>query len=396
MPAAAAGQGLQSPLRCTKDRDMREFLERRLRRAPIVAPLWDEYERMRSARDAALQAQERALAERDAALNALIERDRIDDPAAENPYPLPLYQLWAYRLLLGREPEHPHAVNSSPETSRRDIVQRFINSDEFLFRKSIERVPLTPLHYMVELDGGMRFWLLSGDQYISPAIATGTYEPAETAFIRRHVRPGMAVVDIGANLGWFTFHLAHITGPTGRVDAFEPRADLFDLLTRSVAESKLANVRLHNCALAAANSTGQMIWSSRDVNPGGTFLAEADFADAGARSHSITVRTLDACIAHRVDFIKIDVEGAELLVFHGAERILSEDRPVILAEINRPNLERTSHCSVAQFGDFAARFRYRLHQITADGGCGEEIGQAYLNDIRSVVNVAMVPDNQTA
>jgi FkbM family methyltransferase len=376
---------------------MRDFLIRRLRRAPVIAELWNEHERMRADRDAALAVRDAALAERDAALTALVAQNdggQSIDPTSD-PYPAALYTLWAYRLLLGREPEHPQAVNSHPRTSRRDVVQRFVTSQEFLIRNSLDNAPVTPLRYMVELEPDMRFWLLASDRFISPAIATGMYEPVETTFINRQVRPGTAALDIGANLGWFTVHLARIVGADGRVDAFEPRVDLFNLLTRTVAESKIGNVTLHNCALAAENSSGQMVWSPHDVNPGGTYLVAAEFADSTAKSQAVDVKTLDACISHPVDFIKIDVEGAELLVFRGAERILSKDRPTILVEINRPNLARTSHSTVADFGDFAAKFKYRLYEITEDGGCGRQVSPAGLLDIQ-LINVAMVPDDCAA
>jgi FkbM family methyltransferase len=132
--------------------------------------------------------------------------------------------------------------------------------------------------YMVELDDGMRFWLISGDEYVSPAIATGVYEPLETAFLKRQVKTGMAVLDIGANLGWFTVHSANLVGPQGRIDAFEPRADLVHLLIKTTAENALTNVTVHSFALGSQDAQGRVIWSSHDINPGGSHvvLSEPD------------------------------------------------------------------------------------------------------------------------
>jgi FkbM family methyltransferase len=244
---------------------------------------------------------------------------------------------------------------------------------------------------MVELDDGLRFWLLSGDQYVSPGMATGDYEAIETAFVRRHVTPGMAVVDIGANLGWFTVHLALFVGDEGRVDAFEPRSDLMDLLTRTIGENGLTNVTTHNVALGSQNSYGQVIWSVHDVNPGGTNLVSSDFVAPGITAQSVAVKTLDTCISHRVDFVKIDVEGSELLVSRGAERILTEDRPLILVEINPSNLMRTSEISATEFGVFFEKLEYGLYEIAADGSCGRQIPASELSAIRTLVNVAMLP-----
>lgn len=308
----------------------------------------------------------------------------------DDPYPTSQYVLWAYRLLLGREPEDPEAVESYPETSRLAIVDRFISSSEFS-ANSVRHAYPPHRRYMVELDNGLRFWLLSGDQYVSPAMATGDYESIETAFVRRHVGEGMAVVDVGANLGWFTAHLALLVGPNGRVDAFEPRSDLMDLLIKTIAENRLANITTHNFALAHRSSHGQVIWSVDDVNPGGTNLVSSDFATPDIIAQPVAVRTLDTCIPHRIDFIKIDVEGSELLVFKGARRILSEDRPVILVEINPSNLIRTSGISATEFGSFVEKLDYRLYEIGTNGSRGRQIQTSELSAVKTLVNVAMLP-----
>jgi FkbM family methyltransferase len=308
----------------------------------------------------------------------------------DDSYPTSQYVLWAYRLLLGREPEDLAAVEAYPETSRLAVVDRFISSPEFR-ASGLKDVLLRHRRYMVELDNGLRFWLLSGDQYVSPAIATGDYEPIETAFVKRYVRRGMAVVDVGANLGWFTVHLALLVGAKGRVDAFEPRADLMDLLNKTIAENKLTNVTTHNFALGSQNSYGQVIWSIPDVNPGGTNLVSSDFAAPGITGQSVAVRTFDTCVSHHIDFIKIDVEGSEILTFQGAKRILAKDRPLILVEINPSNLMRTSGVSATDFGKFVEELDYCLYEIAADGSCGRQVSNSELSAVQTLVNVAMLP-----
>jgi FkbM family methyltransferase len=308
----------------------------------------------------------------------------------DDPCPTYEYILRAYRRLLGREPEDHQAVQSYPETSRLTVVERFPPSPESL-RSGFGNSRPPHRRYMVELDGGLRFWLLSGDQYVSPVMATGDYEAIETAFVRRHVTPGMAVVDLGANLGWFTVHLALLVGGEGRVDAFEPRSDLMDLLTKTIGENRLTNVTTHNVALGSQNTYGQVIWSVHDINPGGTNLVSSDFVAPGITAQPVAVKTLDTCISHRVDFVKIDVEGSELLVFRGAERILTEDRPLILVEINPSNLMRTSEISATEFGVFVEQLNYCLYEITENGSCGRRISSGELSRIETLANVAMVP-----
>ena len=368
---------------------MRDFLLRRLRRAPVVAAVWDHCERLQAALDEALAERDAALAQRDDGL----AESSFDEASAAAPavYPTPLYVLWAYRLLLGREPEDPQAVARCAGMSRHEVVRTFINSPEFHIRHVLDSIHAPQCSYMVELEGGLRFWLMHGDEFVSPAIAAGRYEPAETAFVHRHVREGMAVLDIGANLGWFTVNLAKIVGGEGRIDAFEPRADVFAHLARTIQENRLTNVALHDYALGRANARGQMVWSPLDTNPGGTNLVSAEFYGTDVRAQPVDVKTLDSCINHRVDFIKMDVEGAEPWVFVGAVRIITRNRPIILLEINPENLVRTAGITASEFAASLERLDYNLHEIALDGSVGARIEAAALRDLATIINVAMLP-----
>jgi len=196
-------------------------------------------------------------------------------------------------------------------------------------------------------------------------------------------------------LGWYTVHLSLFVGAEGRVDAFEPRSDLMDLLTKTLAENRLTNVTVHNFALGSQIADGQVIWDPQDVNPGGTHLTLPDFASSGIISQPVLIKTLDSCVSHSIDFIKIDVEGLEFLVFKGAERILTKDRPVILIEINPANLLRTSGISAEEFGQYLTTLNYRLFEIGADGSCAKQIQTFELSTIKNLMNVTMLPAEQT-
>jgi hypothetical protein len=100
---------------------------------------------------------------------------------------------------------------------------------------------------------------------------------------------------------------------------------------------------------------------------------------------------VDVCIARRIDFIKIDVEGSALLVFKGARRILEKDRPTILVEINPENLLRTSGISAVEFGLYVEKSDYCLYEIIFDGTCGRQIRVSELSSIQTLANVAMFP-----
>lgn len=96
---------------------------------------------------------------------------------------------------------------------------------------------------MAELRDGLRFWTNLRDYYVSEGIRTGIWEESETAFVKRAVKRGMNVVDVGANLGWYTVHLSRLVGNDGSVVAFEPRNDLHHYLCKTVAANNLSNTR---------------------------------------------------------------------------------------------------------------------------------------------------------
>jgi FkbM family methyltransferase len=162
----------------------------------------------------------------------------------------------------------------------------------------------------------------------------GAYEPIETAIMLRCLRPGMTVVDVGANIGHYAMVAARAVGPTGRVIAFEPETENHAALVANLALNGLDNVVAERLALGA-RAGELMLYRDRD-NRGGHSLAAAN-VQAPAGAAPVEAATLDAYLARhlpdrRVGFIKIDVQGAEAQVLAGAEARLARDRPVVLVE----------------------------------------------------------------
>ena len=168
------------------------------------------------------------------------------------------------------------------------------------------------------------------------------YEPETMAAIRRLVQPGMTALDIGAHTGFVTLLLASRVGKTGRVFGFEPVPENFRLLEKNVRSNPLPQVRL--VQLALSDQGGAATLTRNPVNDGGHSIGDQhqnpDFAGRDLEQLQVQVptQTLDGWLADqgidRVDFIKIDVEGAEGLVFAGARRLLSSPAaPAIICEV---------------------------------------------------------------
>jgi len=130
--------------------------------------------------------------------------------------------IWTYRILLGREPESEDVITLYSRCESVDeIVGHFIRSREFQLRHLSGSeigalVPFENQFVITELPDGTRFWINMRDRYVSRAIHLNDYEQKETLFIRKTVRPAMRVLDIGANLGWFTVHMVWWTPKLGQ------------------------------------------------------------------------------------------------------------------------------------------------------------------------------------
>jgi FkbM family methyltransferase len=162
----------------------------------------------------------------------------------------------------------------------------------------------------------------------------GCYEPIETAIVLDRLRRGMTVIDVGANIGHYAMVAAAAVGAQGRVVAFEPDPENHAALAANLTLNGFAWATPERMALASA--PGQATLYRDDANRGGHSLTEANVQRRGGET-VVAVTTLDAyAVEHlsgkRVDFIKIDVQGAEADVLDGAGATLARDKPDLLVE----------------------------------------------------------------
>lgn len=178
-------------------------------------------------------------------------------------------------------------------------------------------------------------------------IRKGTFKTDEKEFgmLESWVGKGDWVLDIGANVGHYTSRLSEIVGATGRVIAFEPVPETFELLAANVARFPLKNVTLINIAVS----------DSADIL--GISIPKFDtgldnYYQAGVTNEVAELRVLCAPIdsfgflqcskneasSKNIKLAKIDVEGHELAVLKGMERLLNRDHPVLIVEGDSPEV----------------------------------------------------------
>jgi FkbM family methyltransferase len=196
----------------------------------------------------------------------------------------------------------------------------------------------TPEKIIMTASDGRRFNADLYDRIYSSLYFTGYYEKNETLYMERAIQKGDIVLDIGANFGWYTTLFSKLVGERGQVHVFEPVPWIFELLISNVQLNNLPdNINLNNVALGDREeeiginvfkslSHGHASISSLGRNDNEVFPAKMERLDDYLKKnlHDKNIR-----------LIKMDVEGAEMLVIKGSENLLRNANNIkIIFEIN--------------------------------------------------------------
>jgi FkbM family methyltransferase len=195
-----------------------------------------------------------------------------------------------------------------------------------------------PLGDVNRLVGGRHGYFLANqfDVYVGLAlIRYGEYSELEWEVLDQLIQPGATVVEVGANIGCHTIPIARKVGPGGRVIAVEPQRIVHQYLSANVSLNMLDNVECHWAGCGAKANVMVVppldYFSPQPQNFGGLSLTE------GGNGERVKVVPLDEIMRGRpAQLVKIDVEGMEAEVLHGATNLISTHRPVIYAENDRP------------------------------------------------------------
>jgi len=167
------------------------------------------------------------------------------------------------------------------------------------------------------------------DHAISGAMTLGVYEKNESRFLREKIKEEMIVIDIGANVGYYTVIFAKLVGLYGRVISFEPEPENFYFLKKTIELNKFNNIELYDFAI------------SNKIGKGKLFLCENNKGDHRIynpdntrKSIDISITTLDSFLEEKkinnVDLIKMDIQGAEGLALNGMKNTLTQNKKISL------------------------------------------------------------------
>jgi FkbM family methyltransferase len=232
----------------------------------------------------------------------------------------------------------------------------------------------------------------------------GMYEDGICRLLERVLRPGAVAIDIGANIGVLTVLMADLCGPTGAVHAFEPAGENFNYLMKNVAASGATNVTASRAAVTAGD--GPVTIEFNEAYPAGSFVDQgasaSPSASVSASAEKVDGVALDSYVERagleRIDLIKIDVEGFEPAVLHGAKATLARFRPMLIVECNVPPLRRLSGAS---YVDLLGLMRAAYDTVAIVEPTGATVPLRGVDDLElalahhGVVDLVGVPDGHT-
>ena len=213
----------------------------------------------------------------------------------------------------------------------------------------INKIPgkdsILALSYRLLIPGGMvvvqtrnnyRLYVNSSDVGIArPLIINKVFEPYQTELHKEIIRKSDTVIDIGANIGYFTILDSLLVGEKGKIYAFEPEKEIYDILIKNLTLNNCRNISTFN--LACSNKNGYQDLFTDKYNLGNFSFAAKNVIKALNSPSKIRVETVklddffeNKVKASKIDFVKIDTEGAEELVIQGLDKILRANNGIKL------------------------------------------------------------------
>jgi FkbM family methyltransferase len=209
--------------------------------------------------------------------------------------------------------------------------------------------------------------------FASHVMFDGYWESWLTQFLAQRLQPGMTVIDVGANFGYYSLLFSDAVGPRGRVLAIEPVPDTASLLGDSLELNGFWNTAaVHKCAVGAdAGATIRLFVPAREPKNASILKNDA----LAQNEIEVPSTTLDALLKDlpRVDLIKIDADGSEQAIIDGMPETLQKHRPSMVLEYNATRCTDPGRVVAALLSTYG-RARYigfdgHLHEVSREALC---------------------------
>jgi FkbM family methyltransferase len=185
-------------------------------------------------------------------------------------------------------------------------------------------------------DGGpaLQMELVTRDGMNMALYKYGVFEISETTLVLAFLRPGMTVLDVGANIGYYSLVAARAVGRGGVVHGFEPNDEIRSRAQKNLALNELTNVQLHAEAISTTSGEVRFYASAVPENTGiSSIIANRGLDPTGKVVPAVSLDDFTKRIGRKADLLKMDIEGAELPAIEGGRELLGgKDAPALLFE----------------------------------------------------------------
>jgi len=224
-----------------------------------------------------------------------------------------------------------------------------------------------------DFDGDLSIDLRLSEHMQSRMFWVEYYNRDIVALFDRLLQPGMVIIDAGANIGEITLVAAKRIGAAGRVIAFEPIDAIAQILEENIRNNAIETVTVVRSGLAETCGSAEIFASCGQSYTGKEHHGLGSLyggVNDGPAIQAIRLTTLDAYFQehpiHRLDLIKIDIEGAELPCLRGAQRTIERYRPLLIIEIQAQSATAAGYRQT-DILDYLAQFGYAFHSIGRNG-----------------------------
>ena len=215
----------------------------------------------------------------------------------------------------------------------------------------------------VTLSNGLLFELHIDDWIQENIYFLGRYEEGEISFIKSKLKLGDTFLDIGANIGLHTLTAAETVGRDGRVISFEPFATNYNRLCQNIFMNDFKNIDAVNKAVSDSNKWIDLFYNKAEHNLG----MVSSINSKGSLLEKVEAVSIDSFVNEQqfssIDFVKLDIEGAELSALKGMKNTLEKHHPILLVEILlEDNTENRD-----QIFDYLLGFGYKNYLLDEGG-----------------------------
>jgi FkbM family methyltransferase len=190
----------------------------------------------------------------------------------------------------------------------------------------------------------------------------GAHEPGVTKLAHQILKPGMTAVDLGALFGYYTFIFAKLVGENGRVYSFEPVWENYRRIENGIKKNGFHNITFIPKAVSDENGIASFFLAAKDAGVHSLYEVQG-----GGEWQEVATGRLDDILAEHItpiDFIKMDIEGAELKALRGMPRIIRENPNLKMAVELHRNIDKLPDTSMRQLLGELRSHGFRIHAIS--------------------------------